>query len=122
MESGQGQESAISDEPKVQRLLRQEQSLTTGQRQAIETTATTTDQFVAWQGVAGAGKTYSLKLVAQLATEQGYEVTGYAPSAQAANTLSEEANIESNTVARLLQQRRQSRSQKRSPKAGDLDR
>ena len=56
----------------------------------------------AWQGVAGAGKTYSLKLVAQLATEQGYEVTGYAPSAQAANTLSEEANIESNTVARLL--------------------
>ena len=65
-------------------------------------TATTTDQFIAWQGVAGAGKTYSLKLVAQLATEQGYEVTGYAPSAQAANTLSEEADIESNTVARLL--------------------
>ena len=41
-------------------------------------------------------------MVAQLAREQGYEVTGYAPSAQAANTLSEEANIESNTVARLL--------------------
>ena len=102
MESGQGQESAIADEPKVQQLLRQEQSLTTGQRQAIETTATTPDQFIAWQGVAGAGKTYSLKLVAQLATEQGYEVTGYAPSAQAANVLSEEANIESNTVARLL--------------------
>ncbi|MEL6606217.1 MAG: AAA family ATPase, partial [Cyanobacteria bacterium J06614_10] len=31
-----------------------------------------------------------------------YEVTGYAPSAQAANVLSEEANIEGNTVARLL--------------------
>jgi len=102
MESGRGQESAISDESKVQQLLQQEQSLTVGQRQAIETTATTTDQFIAWQGVAGAGKTYSLKLVAQLATEQGYEVTGYAPSAQAANVLSEEANIESNTVARLL--------------------
>ncbi|MGB3790407.1 MAG: MobF family relaxase [Phormidesmis sp.] len=102
MESGQGQVNAIADEPKVWQLLRREQSLTAGQRQAIETTATTTDQFIAWQGVAGAGKTYSLKLVAQLATEQGYEVTGYAPSAQAANTLSEEANIESNTVARLL--------------------
>ena len=102
MESGQGQESAIADELKVQQLLQLEQSLTVGQRQAIETTATTTDQFIAWQGVAGAGKTYSLKLVAQLATEQGYEVTGYAPSAQAANVLSEEANIESNTVARLL--------------------
>ena len=102
MESGQGQLNAIADEPKIRQLLQQEQSLTVGQRQAIETTVTTTDQFIAWQGVAGAGKTYSLKLVAQLATEQGYEVTGYAPSAQAANTLSEEANIESNTVARLL--------------------
>ena len=102
MESGQGQVNAIADESKVWQLLRQELSLTEGQRQAIETTATTTDQFIAWQGVAGAGKTYSLKLVAQLATEQGYEVTGYAPSAQAANTLSEEANIESDTVARLL--------------------
>jgi len=102
MESGQGTESAISDDSKVWQLLRQELSLTEGQRQAIETTATTTDQFIAWQGVAGAGKTYSLKLVAQLAKEQGYEVTGYAPSAQAANTLSEETNIESNTVARLL--------------------
>ena len=102
MESGQGTENAIADESKVWQLLQPEQSLTAGQQQAIETTATTTDQFIAWQGVAGAGKTYSLKLVAQLATEQGYEVTGYAPSAQAANTLSEEANIESNTVARLL--------------------
>ncbi len=102
MESGQGQVNAITDESKVRQLLQPEQSLTPGQRQAIETTATTTDQFIAWQGVAGAGKTYSLKLVAQLAEEQGYEVTGYAPSAQAANTLSEEANIESNTVARLL--------------------
>ena len=102
MESGKGTGSAISDDSQVWLLLRQELSLTEGQRQAIETTATTTDQFIAWQGVAGAGKTYSLKLVAQLAREQGYEVTGYAPSAQAANTLSEEANIESNTVARLL--------------------
>ncbi|MBE9063186.1 MobF family relaxase [cf. Phormidesmis sp. LEGE 11477] len=102
MESGQGKESAIADDEKVSQLLQQETSLTEGQQQAIQTSATTTDQFIAWQGVAGAGKTYSLKLVAQLAKEQGYEVTGYAPSAQAANTLSEEANIESNTVARLL--------------------
>ncbi|MEL7225275.1 MAG: MobF family relaxase, partial [Cyanobacteria bacterium J06576_12] len=102
MERGKGIGSAISSDEKIWQLLRQELSLTEGQRQAIEMTATTTDQFIAWQGVAGAGKTYSLKLVAQLAREQGYEVTGYAPSAQAANVLSEEANIESNTVARLL--------------------
>ena len=102
MESGQGTQNAISDDSKVWQLLRQELSLTEGQRQAIEMTATTQDQFIVWQGVAGAGKTYSLKLVAQLAREQGYEVTGYAPSAQSANTLSEEANIESSTVASLL--------------------
>ena len=123
MESGQGQVEAISDDTKIWQLLRQELSLTEGQRQAIETTATTTDQFIAWQGVAGAGKTYSLKLVAQLAREQGYEVTGYAPSAQAANTLSEEANIESNTVARLLHSdRNREHSKKRQPtKSGNMD-
>ena len=102
MRSGQGKESAITDDEKIRQLLQQETSLTEGQQQAIQTSVTTTDQFIAWQGVAGAGKTYSLKLVAQLAKEQGYEVTGYAPSAQAANTLSEEADIDSNTVARLL--------------------
>ena len=114
MESGQGQVNAISNDAQVWQLLRQELSLTEGQRKAIEMTATTTDQFIAWQGVAGAGKTYSLKLVAQLAREQGYEVTGYAPSAQAANVLSEEANIESNTVARLLHSDR-NRDSKSSP-------
>ncbi|PZO11454.1 MAG: hypothetical protein DCF25_19365 [Leptolyngbya foveolarum] len=102
MESGQGQTDAISNYAQVDRLLSPERSLTAGQYDAIHKTALSTDQFIAWQGVAGAGKTYSLKLLAQLATEQGYEVSGYAPSAQAANTLSEEASIESNTVASLL--------------------
>ncbi|MEO1445621.1 MAG: AAA family ATPase, partial [Cyanobacteria bacterium J06635_11] len=50
----------------------------------------------------GAGKTYSLKLLSQLASTQGYRVSGYAPSAQAANTLSVEAGIEGNTVSSLL--------------------
>ena len=114
MERGQGTQTAIADDAKVWQLLRQELSLTEGQRQAIEKTAITTDQFIAWQGVAGAGKTYSLKLVAQLAKEQGYEVSGYAPSAQAANTLSEEANIESNTVAQLLHSSGDRTSQKQA--------
>lgn len=102
MESGQGQVEAIADEAAVRELTADELTLTVGQYKAIYETAFSNDQFVAWQGVAGAGKTYSLKLLAQLATEQGYEVTGYAPSAQAANVLAEEANIEGNTVARLL--------------------
>ena len=102
MESGQGKENAIARPTEVIKLTTTEQTLTTGQYKAILDTATSRDQFIAWQGVAGAGKTYSLRLLAQLATENGYRVSGYAPSAQAANTLSEEAHIESNTVAKLL--------------------
>ena len=102
MQSGQDQANPIATEPQVNRRLLSEYSLTEGQRQAIEKTALSSDQYIAWQGVAGSGKTYSLRLLTQLAREQGYAVTGYAPSAQAANVLSEEANIESNTVARLL--------------------
>ncbi|PZO18184.1 MAG: hypothetical protein DCF25_10160 [Leptolyngbya foveolarum] len=102
MRQGQGQVEAIATCDEVEALTAGELTLTTGQYQAILETAISRDQFVAWQGVAGAGKTYSLKLLAQIAIEQGYEVTGYAPSSQAATVLKEEAHIESNTVARLL--------------------
>ncbi|MEL7142368.1 MAG: MobF family relaxase, partial [Cyanobacteria bacterium J06573_11] len=102
MESGQGQENVIANLTDVLQLTEHEDTLTTGQYTAILETAISHDTVMAWQGVAGAGKTYSLKLLSQLATERGYAVTGYAPSAQAANVLSEEANIEGNTVARLL--------------------
>ncbi|MFK8184574.1 MAG: MobF family relaxase [Phormidesmis sp.] len=114
MESGQNQASAISQPTDVLRLTQNETTLTVGQYKAILDTATSRDQFMAWQGVAGAGKTYSLNLLTQLATEQGYEVTGYAPSAQAANVLSEEAHIESSTVARLLHSKDTNRSSKKA--------
>ena len=72
---------------------------------------------MAWQGVAGAGKTYSLKLLAELATEQGYEVSGYAPSAEAATVLQTEANIESATVARLLHSQPQTNNKQKAKKS-----
>ena len=62
MESGQGTQDVIANDTKIRQLLQQESSLTEGQHQAIALSATTSDQFIAWQGVAGAGKTYSLKL------------------------------------------------------------
>ena len=55
-----------------------------------------------WQGVAGSGKSYALNLYRQLATESGYTVRGFAPSAAAAAVLSEEAHLPSDTVASLL--------------------
>ena len=111
MKSGQGQVEAIANPVQVLQQTQAEKTLTIGQYKAILDTATSTDQFMAWQGVAGAGKTYSLKLLSQLATEQGYEVTGYAPSAQAANVLETEASIESTTVARLLHSNAPSQTQ-----------
>ena len=102
MKSGQQQAEAITKPANVLHLTAAETTLTAGQREAILESATSTDQFIAWQGVAGAGKTYSLKLLTQLATAQGYEVTGYAPSAEAANVLQQEADIDSTTAARLL--------------------
>lgn len=91
----------------IDRLGRTENILSTrelspGQRDAIILSATSKDRFIAWQGVAGAGKTYAMDLYRELATENGYSVKGFAPSAQAAKVLEKEAKIESTTVADLL--------------------
>ncbi len=77
-------------------------SLTTGQRAALALGMMTNDQMIAWQGVAGAGKTYVLNLYRQIATEAGYDVRGFAPSAAAAAVLSAEADMPGDTVASLL--------------------
>ncbi|MCC5633544.1 AAA family ATPase [Nostoc sphaeroides CHAB 2801] len=76
--------------------------LNSGQRQAVELAATTSDQFIAWQGVAGAGKTFALKELKAIAFSAGYIIKGFAPSSSAAKVLSEELEIQSLTVARLL--------------------
>ena len=114
MESGKGQVDAITRATEVLMLTTQEHSLTAGQYSAILKSATSRDQFIGWQGVAGAGKTYSLKLLSQLAAENGYAVSGYAPSAQAAAVLAQEANIEGSTVARLLLSQQSEQGRQRS--------
>ena len=95
---------------KVRRLLSQEAieasvsgtNFTEGQKQALQLSLSTNDEFIAWQGVAGAGKTYALRRYVELARNQGFEVKGYAPSAEAAKVLSDEVGIETNTVASHL--------------------
>ncbi|PSB24310.1 AAA family ATPase, partial [Chlorogloea sp. CCALA 695] len=106
MQQGKGLCSAITLAETIHNYLA-DKKLTSGQRSAIALTATTNDQFIAWQGVAGAGKTYALNAVKQVATALGqvapeYIIKGFAPSAEAAKVLGEELGIEANTVARLL--------------------
>ncbi|WP_051482692.1 MobF family relaxase [Synechocystis sp. PCC 7509] len=109
MQQGKGLCSAIATSETIDSYLA-DKSLTSGQREAIALTATSTDQFIAWQGVAGAGKTYVLNELKQLiqvlqeVTESG-EITllaGYAPSKEATKVLGKEVGIETNTVASLL--------------------
>jgi conjugative relaxase-like TrwC/TraI family protein len=80
----------------------QNTTLNAGQRQAIGLAATTADRVIAWQGVAGAGKTSALAELKQIANLNGVEVKGFAPSAEAAKVLSDELGIEAQTVARKL--------------------
>ena len=101
MKAGQGKLSAILHPELVEAQLKQT-SLNEGQGQAVMMTLSTTDQFIAWQGVAGAGKTFSLKEVLALVEDRGYIVKGFAPSAKASQVLGKELKTKTETVARLL--------------------
>ncbi|MEJ1932084.1 MobF family relaxase, partial [Nostoc sp. NIES-2111] len=101
MQSGQGQVSPLSHPEVVENYL-QTTTLNSDQRRAVLTTATTTDQFMAWQGVAGAGKTFALKELKEIAAASGYSIKGFAPSSMAAKVLGQELDIQAETVARLL--------------------
>jgi conjugative relaxase-like TrwC/TraI family protein len=101
MQQGQCKFCSISHSEVVENHL-ENTLLNSGQRQAVELAATTSDQFIAWQGVAGAGKTFALKELKAIAFSAGYIIKGFAPSSSAAKVLSEELEIQSETVARLL--------------------
>ncbi|MEO1792926.1 MAG: AAA family ATPase, partial [Cyanobacteria bacterium J06629_19] len=104
MQDGKGVVVAIAAPQDIERYLEVSTTLTDGQRQAIEISAMSRDRILAWQGVAGSGKTYSLKLFSELAVQKGYTVRGFAPSAEAAHELAKAAHIPSDTVASLLVQ------------------
>ncbi len=98
---GKGAFGKVANSQKVEERLK-DKELTEGQYNAVMAASTSSDSVVAWQGKAGAGKTYALNEFKQIAEERGYTVKGFAPSAEAAKVLGDELNIESQTVARHL--------------------
>ncbi|BAY95699.1 relaxase domain-containing protein (plasmid) [Tolypothrix sp. PCC 7712] len=100
-QSGQGKVNALAKQELVESHL-EKTALNQDQRRAVLDAATTTDQFTAWQGVAGAGKTFALKELKAIAIASGYTIKGFAPSSMAAKVLSQELDIQALTVARLL--------------------
>ena len=101
MQEGENSVEAIASAEQVTQRF-EGSTLSEEQQQAISLSCTTTRQIIGWQGSAGAGKTFALNSFRQIAEEQGYQVSGYAPSAVAAHELGESLSIETNTVARLL--------------------
>ncbi|WP_052050576.1 MobF family relaxase [Leptolyngbya sp. KIOST-1] len=101
MQQGRGQEDAIVPSgTQIESLV--SHSLNPEQQNAVVIAATTPDAVMAWQGVAGAGKTYALSVLKDLAQAEGYIIRGLAPSAEAAHVLGESLGIETTTVAGLL--------------------
>ena len=101
MQQGQGKVRAIASDETIAAKC-EGSSLSEEQRSAIATSCQSLDQVIGWQGAAGAGKTYALNALREIAEAQGYEVSGYAPSSAAAHELGASLSIETNTVARLL--------------------
>ena len=77
---------------------REFQSATRGQTDAIARTLSSKDQVIIWEGVAGAGKTFSLRQIVEASVQGGFEVRGLAPSATAAIQLSKDAGIPAATL------------------------
>ncbi|PSN16120.1 conjugative relaxase domain protein, TrwC/TraI family [filamentous cyanobacterium CCT1] len=101
MQQGRGQVAAIvPNGAQLDNLV--SHTLNPEQQNAVEMAVTTPDAVMAWQGVAGAGKTYALSVLKDLAQVQGYVIRGLAPSAEAAHVLGESLGIETTTVAGLL--------------------
>lgn len=76
--------------------------LNDGQKNAVRALLSGTDRIVGIQGYAGVGKTTLLNAARELAENKDYEVMGLAPSASAAKTLAQEADIASQTLQKFL--------------------
>ncbi len=77
-------------------------SLTSDQKEAIETITCSRDSVVGVQGFAGTGKTTMLAAFKELSEASGYEVRGFSNTASAANNLQQESGIKSETLASHL--------------------
>jgi conjugative relaxase-like TrwC/TraI family protein len=101
MRGGQRQTSMIATRDEV-RAWASRRGLSSDQAGAAELTLTSNDWLTAIEGRAGAAKTTTVAAIREFAGEQGYSVSGFAPTTRAVKSLSE-AGVHAQTVASMLE-------------------
>ena len=80
--------------------------LNDNQQSALETILSSEDQIIGLQGSAGTGKTTVLSVLREAAENEGYQVSGFAPTTRAAKQLGE-SGIETETLQKFLHRRQE---------------
>jgi len=92
-------------DPLVSSRIREESTraphLNAGQKRAVNEILSSRDKVVGFQGVAGSGKTTTLREIRVTAQRDGYKVQGFAPTSRATSQL-QESGIPSTTLQRHL--------------------
>lgn len=78
--------------------------LSKGQKEAVTKMLSTSDKYIAIEGIAGSGKTTMLEQAKNLYQEQGVKIIGMAFTGKAAEAMETEAAIPSQTIHRYLNQ------------------
>jgi conjugative relaxase-like TrwC/TraI family protein len=101
MREGQGKYTPLSRFSTRHEIEKTYSHLSESQGRALQQILSSQDQVMALEGVAGAGKTTSLKAIREAADREGYWVQGFAPTSRAAQKLAE-AGIVSSTLQQHL--------------------
>jgi len=101
MRDGQNRREPLVSHDNRKEIAAEHSHLNESQRKAVEQVLASRDQMTALEGVAGAGKTTSLRAIHEAAERKGYKVEGLAPTSRAAQKLAE-SGIQSSTLQRHL--------------------
>ena len=103
-EDGKESVQSLLSEEKIKEELEQYETLTAGQRQAIEHILSSKDQFTVIQGDAGTGKTFSMEKLRHIVKREGIqlELKGLGFTGKAASGLQADSGIKSDTISRFL--------------------
>lgn len=96
LKNGKNRHAPICTSEEIQALVKskgEKSAYSQGQEDALRLSLSSKDRFVAWQGVAGAGKSYALNDLRAMAEKKGMKVRGFAPDASSAMVLGESAGI-----------------------------